>query len=752
MFSGNTSMRTGIVALAFGLLTLRFLPMIPPTGLLLVVGLSGLGLLWSRGRNLGLYLLGLCWACFSAQAALDQRLAPHLDGQTLWLEGVVSGLPEQGERSVRFELRDPQSRRGPLPTRLRLAWHGGPAVLEGERWRLAVKLKRPNGLVNPGGFDHEAWLLSRRLGATGSVKDGQRLSTPGTGVRDALRRRLAAVDAQGQEGALAALLLGDRGGIERERWQVLQATGTVHLMIISGQHIGLLAGLLYGLVAGLARLGAWPRRLPWLPWACGLAFAGALTYGWLAGFQVPVRRACLMLGLVLLWRLRYRPLMIGWPLLVALVLVLLIEPLASLQPGFWLSFGAVGVLLLVFAGRLGRWRWWHAWSRAQWLIAIGLLPMLLALGLPVSLSGPVANLLAVPWISLLVLPLALLGSGSLWVWPALGEALLWLAGGLLGLLFEWLGGLARAVPPWRAGQLPDHLVVLAGLGAFFLLLPAGLPLRLLGVPLLLLVVFTPRPGVPHGEVEVWHMDVGQGLAVLLRTRQHTLLYDAGPASAHSDAGEQVVLPLLRGLGVKALDRLLISHAHADHAGGALSVFEELPVGEVIAGEPTAMDVRLAARDCSSGQRWTWDGVEFALWRWAAATDSNSASCVLHVRAGGESLLLTGDIEAAAERALVASDLPIRAQWLQAPHHGSRTSSTMALLRAVEPAAVLISRGHGNSFGHPHPRVMARYRDLGIEIHDTALEGALKIQLGRFQPVWRAREVRRFWRDGRESRP
>lgn len=745
-------MRTGIVALALGLLTLRFLPVVPPAWLILVAGLGGVVLLWSRGRNLGLFVLGACWACLGAQAALDQRLAPHLDGQTLWLEGVVIGLPERSERSVRFELRDPQARRGPLPARLRLAWHGGPAVVEGERWRLAVKLKRPNGLVNPGGFDYEAWLLSRRIGATGSVKDGQRLSTPGPGVRDALRQRLGTVDAQGQEGALAALLLGDRSGVERAHWQVLQATGTVHLMIISGQHIGLLAGLLYGLVAGMARLGVWPRRLPWLPWACGLAFVGALAYGWLAGFQVPVRRACLMLGLVLLWRWRYRPLMIGWPLLVALVLVLLIEPLASLQAGFWLSFGAVGVLLLIFAGRLGRWRWWHAWSRAQWLIAIGLLPMLLALGLPVSLSGPLANLLAVPWISLLVLPVALLGSSLLLVWTGLGEALLWLAGGLLGLLFEWLGWLARVVPPWRAGELPAHLLGLAGLGAFLLLLPAGVPLRLLGVPLLLLALFAPRPGVPHGEVEVWALDVGQGLAVVLRTRQHTLLYDAGPASAQSDAGEQVVLPVLRSLGVTALDTLMVSHAHADHAGGALSVFEALPVAAVMAGEPAAMDARLGARDCPSGQRWEWDGVEFALWRWAAATDSNSASCVLHVRAGGESLLLTGDIEAAAERALVASGLPIRAQWLQAPHHGSRTSSGMALLRAVQPSAVLISRGHGNPFGHPHPRVMARYRSLGIEAHDTALDGALKIQLGRFQPIWRARDMRRFWRDGRESVP
>ena len=238
--------------------------------------------------------------------------------------------------------------------------------------------------------------------------------------RDGIRQRLQAVDAQGRTGALTALVLGDGAGLSREDWQVLQDTGTVHLLVISGQHIGLLAGVVYLLIAGLARYGLWPSRLPWLPWACGLAFAAALGYGMLAGFEVPVRRACLMIGLVLLWRLRFRHLGAWWPLLLALNGVLLLDPLASLQPGFWLSFAAVAVLIFTFGGRLGPWRWWQTWTRAQWLIAIGLCPLLLVLGLPISLSGPVANLLAVPWISLVVLPLALLGTLLLPV-PYVGE-------------------------------------------------------------------------------------------------------------------------------------------------------------------------------------------------------------------------------------------------------------------------------------------------------------------------------------------
>lgn len=751
-------MRTGMLALALGLVTLRWLPALPSVGLIWSTAcIAGLALLCRRPVP-GLYLLGLCWACVAAQWALDDRLAPQLDGRTVWLEGRITGLPERSDGVLRFELLDAQSRRGPLPARIRLSWrdpsHQQAGELKaGERWRLAVTLKRPRSLVNPAGFDYEAWLLARGVGATGSVKAGERLQASSNSWREALRQRLGQVDSQGREGTLAALVLGDKSAVSREDWATVQATGTVHLLVISGQHIGLLAGLLYGLVAGLARLGAWPLRIPWLPCACALAMAGALAYGWLADFQVPVRRACLMLALVLCWRLRYRQLDIGWPLLVAFVVVLVLDPLASLQSGFWLSFGAVAVLLLVFAGRLGGWRWWQAWSRAQWLIAVGLLPGLLALGLPVSLSAPLANLLAVPWISLLVLPLALSGTALLGVWPAMGEALLWLAGGLLNLLFEFLEWLGSGLAPWQSGALPGGLLVLIAVGALLLLMPAGVPMRALGWPLLLLAVLPPRSDVPHGEVEVWQLDVGQGLALILRTRNHSLLYDAGPRAAGGDAGERVVLPVLRTLGVKRLDMMVISHAHADHAGGAESVARGIPIGRTIAGEPEGLQPLLLAEACASGARWQWDGVEFALWRWDKAADSNSASCVLHLRASsGEAMLLGGDIEAGAERALVASGHDIAAHWLQAPHHGSRTSSTAALLQAVKPGAALISRGHGNSFGHPHPQVTARLQALGIRQYDSALHGAVRVQLGRFAEPWFERQQRRFWRDDEVPAP
>ncbi|MDF9620724.1 DNA internalization-related competence protein ComEC/Rec2 [Pseudomonas entomophila] len=733
-------MRTGMLALVLGLLCLRFLPALPSVGWLLVLLMFALVCLPARLWLLGCFVLGVCHAGCSAQRALDDRLSAELDGRTLWLEGKVVGLPARGQRSVRFELEQPRSRRAQLPQRVQLSWFEGPQLRAGERWRLAVNLRQPSGLLNPHGPDREAMLLARRVGATGTVKAGERLGEAAVDWRDGLRQRLLVVEAHGREAALAALVLGDGTGLARQDWQVLQATGTVHLLVISGQHIGLLAGLVYGLVAGLARLGGWPQRWPWLPWACGLAMTAALAYGWLAGLGVPVQRACLMLAVVLLWRLRFRHLGAAMPLLLALLGVLLVEPLASLLPGFWLSFAAVAVLVLCFSARLGAWRPWQAWTRAQWVIAVGLLPVLLALGLPVSLTAPLANLLAVPWISLGVLPLALLGTVLLPV-PGVGEGVLWLAGLSLDGLFASLALVAEQQPAWMPEPLPVWAWLLVCLGAVLVLLPRGVPLRMPGA-VMLLAIWAPREQVPHGQVDVWQLDVGQGLAVLLRTRHHSLLYDAGPAQGDSDLGESVVLPTLRKLGVKNLDVMLISHGHADHAGGAAAVRRGLPVSRVLAGEVAGLD---GAQLCDSGERWQWDGVAFSLWHWPQGRSSNERSCVLQVEANGERLLLAGDMEGGAERAWLAAHDEHRVDWLQAPHHGSRTSSTEPFVKAAAPRGVLISRGRHNGFGHPHAQVIERYRRHGVVVHDTAVEGALRLRLGRHGGVEGMRGQRRFWR-------
>jgi competence protein ComEC len=271
-------------------------------------------------------------------------------------------------------------------------------------------------------------------------------------------------------------------------------------------------------------------------------------------------------------------------------------------------------------------------------------------------------------------------------------------------------------------------------------------MRALGWPLLLLLAMPPRERLAEGLADIWQLDVGQGLAILIRTRHHSLLYDAGPRFGDFDLGERVVLPALRKLSVGDLDLMLLSHADADHAGGALAIMRGLTIAQVISGDPAPLPAQLGAEACESGRQWQWDGVRFQLWQWTDAHDSNQRSCVLQIEANGERLLLTGDIDTHAERSLLDSPLAVPTQWLQAPHHGSRSSSSMALLNVLKPESVLISRGHGNSFGHPHPTVLARYRKQGLHIYDSAEHGAIHLQLGRFKPPWTMRQQRRFWRD------
>lgn len=741
-------MQLNFLALAVGLLSLRWLPRLPEVWQL--VALGGVALLcgyYARWRPLAWLVGGFCWACIQAGEAVDDRLPTAWDGRTFWLEGQVQGLPTRNGQRLQFELGKIRSRHAGLPSRLYLAWYDAPASLQsGDRWRLAVRLRKPRGLLNPGGFDREAWLLSRHWGATGTVKAGNQVAEGAfwQGLRGRLRDRLLALDAWGQSAALAALVVGDGAALSNAQWSLLQATGTTHLMVISGQHVGLLAGLLFMLVQGLARIGWWPPNWPWLPWACGLSLLGSLGYGLLAGFDTPVQRACIMIACLLLWRLRFRQLAVWLPYLVALNSVLLMDPLASLQNGFWLSFGAVAILILAFSGRLGTGPWWLTLIKAQWVVAIGLLPILLALGLPSAPLGPVANLLAVPWVSLLVVPLALLGTLLLPV-GVLGSGLLEVTGGLLAILFEFLAKVAALGGAWSPAIPTDTVWCSLALGCFLLVLPRGLPLRLPAIILLLPLWLAEFERPARGQAWVRILDVGQGLAVLVQTQTKALLYDAGPRYPWHDLGARVVVPTLQHVGVRQLDILLLSHADNDHAGGALAVHQQFRPPHVLSGEVGELPAQLQAEPCS-GLSWVWDDVYFQSWRWAQAKEGNQASCVLRIEARGESLLLTGDIDLAAEHALVHSGQLAPVDWLLLPHHGSHTSSSRAFLHAMAPSHAVVSRGYQNPFGHPHPEVLARLAALGIPLQDTAWSGALKINLGQQQPQAQSeRDNARFWR-------
>ena len=747
-------MNACVLMFCLGVLLLRFLPAVPPSWLLLVFGLTALLLLCTRrtiGYWLAALLLGLCWSGWQAGNLLEQRLAPEWDGQTLWLEGRVTGLPQwQAEADwqvVRFELQDATSRRTGLPSRLRLSWRDPPPLHAGEHWRLAVRLKRPDGLLNPHGFDYLKWLTARGIGATGTVKTGQRLSDgQGMGAwREQLRARLQGIlPDKPALGGVLALSLGDGSVLTREQWQLLQDSGTVHLFVISGQHVSLVAGLGYGLVALLVRLGLWPARLPWLPAACALALTGAYVYGALAGFAVPVQRALIMVTVVLLWRMSYRPLSSWKPWLLALAAVLVLDPMVILQPGFWLSFAAVGCLVLMFAARLGRWRWWQVLGRAQWAAAAGLLPLLLATGLPVSWVGPLANLLAVPFVSFLLLPLVLLGL-MLSGWPLLGGPVLQSAALALQALWWLLEWLVQGWPAWQ-GAVPNIWVLLVtALAVLLLLLPVAL--RPLWLPLLLLMPLLwpfQQNAVSSGQANIWMLDVGQGQAIAVQTARHALLYDAGPAMGGKDLGETVVVPFLRGERIRFLDRLILSHADADHAGGADAVMRQAGVGRLISGEPQRHR-QFQAEGCASDS-WEWDGVLFRQWQWQGATDGNAASCVLLVDAAGERFLVTGDLDVAGERALLEAWPDLQVDWLVAGHHGSRTSTAQFWLQQLRPHSVLVSRGRHNSYGHPHPLVLARVSYNGMQLYDTAYDKAMRIRLGARQRLWSLGQQRRFWRE------
>lgn len=580
---------------------------------------------------LGGLAFGFAWAGGFAHWRIAQSLPPALEGRDIELVGVVSGLPQELERGLRFAFEVERATAG-VPPQISLAWYSGDAgddeslrmpVRAGERWRFTVRLKRPHGNLNPHGFDYEAWLFERGIRATGYVRPKagpQRLDAAvwgfGTGVemlREAIRDRFrAALPDAPFAGVLIALAIGDQQAIAPDLWQVFGRTGITHLMSISGLHVTMLAGLAYALVGWLWRRSPrLPLRLPAQQAATLGGLLVAFCYVLLAGFAVPAQRTLWMLAAVAVAQLARRELAASRVLASALLLVLLLDPWSVLAAGFWLSFGAVGLLFYATGARLGPGHWLAAWWRAQWAVTLGMLPALLALFQQFSLVSPFANALAIPVVSLVVTPLALAG-----VLPLLSP-LLWLAHGLVAALMiaiDWLAALPLAV--WQQAVPPFWSVLLALAGAAWLLLPRGLPAHWLGMlcflPLLTVEATRPVPGTAAITV----LDVGQGLAVHVQTAGHDLLFDAGPAfSADADSGNRIIAPYLRAAGVRRLDTVVVSHADRDHEGGVASVLAALPVGLLKTSLPwehalSAQPVRHEA--CVDGDAWEWDGVRFVM--------------------------------------------------------------------------------------------------------------------------------------------
>ena len=726
-------------------------------GLLLAIALAlAFGLRHTRAALGGWLVLALCLGFGStglrAQWFAAQALEPPLEGRDLVVQGIVVGLPQTSETGLRFMLDIESAREAgqlrSLPPRVNLAWYSGayaqdalapqpglPSLRSGERWRMTVRLKAPHGARNPHGFDYELWAWERGIQANGYVRSsgapperlGQTWRNPVDWARQQLRDRILARVADRQAaGLIAALVVGDQNAIERADWDVFRATGISHLVSISGIHVTMFAWGAAWLVGAL-----WRRSRPlclWLPAPNAALLGGvvlALAYALFSGWGVPAQRTCWMLATVT--ALRWRGLRWPWPVvwMGACAAVVLADPWALLQAGFWLSFVAVGVLFAAApAQRREGARLWQM-LREQWVVTLALAPLTLLLFGQVSLVGLVANAIAIPGVTLLITPLAMLGS----LVPALWELASWsIAGGMQWL--QWLAALPLAT--WSLATPPVFLAAVALLGAVLLVAPGPWHLRGLGLALCWPLLSWQAPRPPTGGFELLAADVGQGNAVLVRTANHALLYDTGPRySADSDAGHRVLVPLLQSLGVR-LDRLVVSHRDSDHAGGAAAVLamqKHADFYSSIEADHPLQALRPATR-CEAGQHWVWDGVAFSVLHpqaadYAMQAKPNALSCVLRISDGQRTALLVGDIEQAQEARLVAQHgAALAADVLLVPHHGSKTSSSAALLDAARPRWALVQSGYRNRFGHPADVVLERYRARQIRVLDSPHCGAM----------------------------
>lgn len=707
-------------------------------------------------------LAAAAWTVLCAHVMLDARLPSDLHGHDFDVIGEVRGLPQRESGLVRFEFAiESATEHGEaieLHGPARLSWYGAaPELAPCSRWSLRLRLRPPRGHVNPGGYDGERGSVQNGIVAVGYVREADSnhaLPTVDGVCIDGARQAIAAAITRELDGGrssqlLRALAVGDQQGIDDRQWQVLRATGIGHLIAISGLHVGLFAA--FGALLARAFWKLWPRltlRVPGPIIEAPAALACALGYGWLAGFGVPTVRTLLMIGVVLLARLSRRHTSVAQSLALAALVILVFDPLAVLAPGFWLSF--LGVVILVLATMPAGQRSWRGLPRLQVILSLALLPMTVWFFGQASLVGPLANLVAVPVVSLLVVPLTVAGSLLIQSLPLLGAPLLqgadWVLGGVWWLM-EWLASLPAAqvhVPLGPLWALP-----LALIGVAWMLMPRGVPARALGMLLWLPLLLPLRPRIEAGAFDVWMFDVGQGLSMLVRTQTHALLYDAGPRYPSGyDLAEAAVIPSLHAIGVDQLDRIVISHGDSDHAGGLASLHLAFAQTPITSGEPERLEP--PAQPCRAGEAWQWDGVAF---RVVAALgergeDGNARSCVILVEGTFGSLLLTGDATRRTEAAVIqALGSPTAPLLLAVPHHGSKSASSPAFIDAAKPAQAWVSAGYRNAFHHPAREVSERYAQRNIPVLNTAEAGYLHRYVGAGAQVTEQGRVQKttWWR-------
>ena len=736
--------------------------------------------------------IGFGYAAARADLRLADALPSEWEGEDITVAGIIDDLPQFSPRGARFAfaVERVQTHGASVPPRLSLSWYAAqrkdgsidaaPAMAAGERWQLVVRLKRPHGTVNPHGFDIEAWLLENGIRATGYVRtDGRNRredAFAGRAIDYVLRAResirgriLEALPAATYAGVIVALTIGDQRAIPETQWRVFNRTGIAHLISISGLHVTVFATLAAGLAFALARRSvALTNRIPARKVAAIVGVAFAAVYVLLAGSGVPAVRTLVMLAVASVGLIVARPGTAAAIWLWALVAVLLWDPWAGLAPGFWLSFGAVGALLYAGAGRLSSPRVTHAarfarmlrvGMRTQAVVTLALVPGTLVLFQQVSLVSPIANALAIPVVTFAVVPFAL--CAMVVPWDLLWQVAHAVFAGLMVLLD------ALAATPSAAWQQHAPLgwtVPLALGGIALLVAPRGVPGRALGA-IALLPLFVAQPQAPDpGTFRMTVLDVGQGLAVVVQTHRHALLYDTGPRyHDEADAGTRIVAPFLRAKGIRRLDTMIVTHQDTDHSGGALSLLSTVPVDELLSSLPDEHPIvtrrvldRATSARCEAGQQWSWDDVHFTVLQPTAAhytvpmRKANDLSCVLRIESRHGAVLLTGDLEARGEQELLRRDAgALKADVLLVPHHGSRTSSTPAFIAAVEPAIAVFAAGYRNRFGHPRPDIVARYAGAGVRGYRTDQEGALTFNFApdtqRLPRAERAHD-RRYWRE------
>jgi competence protein ComEC len=725
--------------------TFSSLPSFPINVLLAIVGIA-LCVLTKRFRPIGLIIIGIAWTAFRADVAFSERLPRTLENEDLLVVGTVHDLPRVLDDGTHFEFVVDNAKYDgeaiPFRGLIRLGWYDiAREVHACEHWQLRVRLKRPRGTINPGGFDAERYALERGIVAVGSVRESDDNASLGNDAIcvDGFRARVgdtivAALGESVSADLLRALAFGDQHAMTEDEWSIARATGIPHLIAISGLHIALFASFGVGLMRLFWKIAPrltlrWPA--PLLEASASLLFA--IAYAIVAGFGLPTRRALIMIGALLIANLSRRARAPVHALALAVIVLLIADPLCVLSSGFWLSFVGVGWLMFCLQDSIARKHGWKNLIRSQGIASLGLLPLGIWFFGQSSLIGPLANLIAVPVICFFVLPVGVLAALVAVVLPVIGFPLLVLIGHVIDALWYVLEKFSQM--PGALWYFPEPgfvALALAMVGAFWLLQPRGVPARAVGAFLMLPLLMPQQSNLRDGAFDAYVLDVGQGLAIVVRTARHTLIYDAGPRyQSGFDLGEAAVVPALRALGIEHPDRLIISHGDSDHAGGAASVDAAFPHMDIESGEPERL--KIPASQCLASERWTWDGVTFRIVSPTFPLDKtgNDRCCVVDVRSGDNELVLPGDITSSVEGAVASSVSPATAHVvLQSPHHGSKTSSSDAFLDALHPMLSIFSTGYLNHFHHPNPDIVARYDAHGIDTLNTSESGFVHI---RFDP-------------------